>query len=133
MRNGSYLACRILSIWQFYVNMARKHFYTISSNSYANGFCQFIVIITPYDCFIVSSWLVQKNLCFHKRGVLQLYYKLHVYRNITHFLFQYPEFLTDCVILSVSSACGQLFIFKTISNFGPIVFTMIMTIRQVKY
>lgn len=43
---------------------------------------------------------------------------------------EHPKFLVDCVILSISSAVGQLFIFFTISKFGAIVFTIIMTLRQ---
>lgn len=45
---------------------------------------------------------------------------------------QHPKFLIDCVVLSISSAIGQLFIFYTIAKFGPVVFTIIMTLRQVR-
>ena len=37
----------------------------------------------------------------------------------------------DCLLTAISSAAGQLFIFATISRFGPVVFTIIMTVRQV--
>lgn len=47
------------------------------------------------------------------------------------FAAEHPKFIIDCIILSVSSAIGQLFIFYTISTFGPVVFTIIMTVRQV--
>ncbi|XP_050520735.1 adenosine 3'-phospho 5'-phosphosulfate transporter 1-like isoform X2 [Daktulosphaira vitifoliae] len=57
-------------------------------------------------------------------------YQTDSFKKTFIFITQHPEFLTDCLMLSVSSACGQLFIFKTISKFGPIVFTIIMTIRQ---
>jgi adenosine 3'-phospho 5'-phosphosulfate transporter B2 len=43
---------------------------------------------------------------------------------------EHPKFLIDCVILSISSAIGQLFIFFTIAKFGAVVFTIIMTLRQ---
>ncbi|XP_047502895.1 adenosine 3'-phospho 5'-phosphosulfate transporter 1-like isoform X2 [Penaeus chinensis] len=46
------------------------------------------------------------------------------------FMFTYPVFFWDCLILSVCSATGQLFIYHTISTFGPVVFIIIMTIRQ---
>ncbi|KAL3267810.1 hypothetical protein HHI36_006942 [Cryptolaemus montrouzieri] len=46
------------------------------------------------------------------------------------FLLKYPTFSFDCVILSICSAFGQLFIFSTISEFGPLVFVIISTIRQ---
>jgi hypothetical protein len=47
-------------------------------------------------------------------------------------MFQFPKFVFDCLILSVCSAAGQLFIYYTIATFGPVVFVIIMTIRQVK-
>lgn len=34
------------------------------------------------------------------------------------FMSQFPKFAFDCIILSVCSACGQLFIFDTINTFG---------------
>ena len=40
------------------------------------------------------------------------------------------ELSRDCFLLSVCSACGQLFIFYTISHFGAFTFTFIMTLRQ---
>lgn len=45
--------------------------------------------------------------------------------------FQHSKFTFDCLVLSLSSSIGQLFIFYTISKFGPVVFTIIMTLRQV--
>jgi adenosine 3'-phospho 5'-phosphosulfate transporter B2 len=46
------------------------------------------------------------------------------------FASEHPKFLIDCIILSVSSTIGQLFIFFTINQFGAVVFTIIMTVRQ---
>ena len=46
------------------------------------------------------------------------------------FMFKYPEFVFHCIVLSICSAFGQLFIFHTISEFGAVVFTIIMTLRQ---
>lgn len=47
-----------------------------------------------------------------------------------NFATEHPKFIFDCIILSISSTIGQLFIFYTISVFGPVVFTIIMTLRQ---
>lgn len=47
------------------------------------------------------------------------------------FLVKFPNFMWDCVLLSVCSAVGQLFIFYTISKFGPVTFVIMMTVRQV--
>uniref|UniRef100_A0A182THS4 Adenosine 3'-phospho 5'-phosphosulfate transporter 1 n=1 Tax=Anopheles melas TaxID=34690 RepID=A0A182THS4_9DIPT len=46
------------------------------------------------------------------------------------FAVDHPKFVIDCVVLSISSAIGQLFIFYTIATFGAVVFTIIMTLRQ---
>lgn len=46
------------------------------------------------------------------------------------FMFNQPELAIHVLVLSACSACGQLFIFYTISSFGPVVFTLIMTSRQ---
>lgn len=40
------------------------------------------------------------------------------------------ELSRDCLLLSLCSAAGQLFIFHTISRFGAFTFTFIMTLRQ---
>ena len=46
------------------------------------------------------------------------------------FMLNHPTFIVHAVTLSLCSACGQLFIFYTIEKFGPVTFTIIMTLRQ---
>ncbi len=46
------------------------------------------------------------------------------------FLASHADFAVHAFMMSVCSAVGQLFIFHTIAEFGPIVFTLIMTTRQ---
>merc|ERR1712078_5753 len=46
------------------------------------------------------------------------------------FLAANPAALANVLTLSLTSATGQLFIFYTIKEFGPIVFTIMMTTRQ---
>ena len=48
----------------------------------------------------------------------------------SYFMLRHPDFLMDAVILSICSASGQLFIFYTIAEYGPVVFVIIMTVRQ---
>ncbi|XP_006926896.1 adenosine 3'-phospho 5'-phosphosulfate transporter 1 [Pteropus alecto] len=48
----------------------------------------------------------------------------------TRFMGRHSEFAAHALLLSVCSACGQLFIFYTIGQFGAAVFTIIMTLRQ---
>lgn len=47
-----------------------------------------------------------------------------------NFMFSFPRFILDCLLLSVCSAAGQLFIYSTLASFGPVVFAIITTIRQ---
>ena len=46
------------------------------------------------------------------------------------FMMSHPEFAVHAEILSLASVTGQLFIFYTLQSFGPVVFTIIMTIRM---
>lgn len=46
------------------------------------------------------------------------------------FASEHPKFIIDALTISMCSAVGQLFIFYTISVFGAVVFTIIMTLRQ---
>ena len=46
------------------------------------------------------------------------------------FMLRHPDFMMDAIILSICSASGQLFIFYTISQYGPVIFVIIMTVRQ---
>jgi len=47
------------------------------------------------------------------------------------FMFRHSTFMWHVIILSITSATGQIFIFHVISTYGPLVFTIIMTLRQV--
>lgn len=49
---------------------------------------------------------------------------------VTEFLSYHPQALWYNIITAITSATGQLFIFYTIKQFGPVVFTIIMTTRQ---
>jgi adenosine 3'-phospho 5'-phosphosulfate transporter B2 len=46
------------------------------------------------------------------------------------FVTRHPEALIHIFGFSITGATGQLFIFYTIKTFGPLVFTLIMTTRQ---
>ena len=46
------------------------------------------------------------------------------------FMQRHREFSLHVLATSVCSSVGQLFIFSTIEEFGPVVFTIIMTVRQ---
>jgi len=46
------------------------------------------------------------------------------------FLGRNPAAIWDNIGIAITSATGQLFIFYTIKKFGPVVFTLIMTCRQ---
>ncbi|CAG9567718.1 unnamed protein product [Danaus chrysippus] len=45
-------------------------------------------------------------------------------------LLSQPSFVADACLLALSSAVGQLIIYRTIARFGPVVFAICMTVRQ---
>jgi len=50
---------------------------------------------------------------------------------VIDFLYYNPVALIYNIITAITSATGQLFIYYTIRKFGPVVFTIIMTTRQI--
>ena len=70
--------------------------------------------VNLFSCLLTSSSLLQQGT---------------FYTSLV-FMSQFPSFTFDCVVLSICSAVGQLFIYFTISEFGPVAFIIIMTLRQ---
>eukprot|EP00041_Stephanoeca_diplocostata_P033108 m.1084517 g.1084517 ORF g.1084517 m.1084517 type:complete len:412 (-) comp24273_c0_seq2:4951-6186(-) len=71
--------------------------------------------VNLFSCFFTLWSLVQRG---------------HLMPSIA-FMFRHSDFMFHITILSITSATGQLFIFHTIATYGPLVFTIIMTTRQV--
>merc|ERR1712224_838974 len=46
------------------------------------------------------------------------------------FMMRHSQCMLHVLLLSMAGATGQMFIFYTIKRFGPLVFTIIMTVRQ---
>ncbi|MCL4122508.1 UNVERIFIED_CONTAM: hypothetical protein GTU68_034312 [Idotea baltica] len=83
-------------------------------SQYKMSSVQMMCGVNLFSCLFTSVSLLQQG----------------VFLQSLRFMFLFPTFFWDCIILSVCSATGQLFIYYTISSFGPIVFVIIMTIRQ---
>ncbi|XP_025407925.1 adenosine 3'-phospho 5'-phosphosulfate transporter 1 [Sipha flava] len=132
-----------IGIW---IGMAMFQFFTENKHSEITTSATGVILLVGYlasDSF-TSTWqgqlfrhyqvtpmqMVFSNSLLSSLLTTVSLYQVGSFSKTLAFIKKYPEFLTDCIVLSVSSACGQLFIFKTIYNFGPIVFTIIMTIRQ---
>ncbi|CAH2095014.1 unnamed protein product [Euphydryas editha] len=69
------------------------------------------------------------NLCSCALTAAALLHRAAPHR-ATATLLRHPMFVADCALLSASSAVGQLLIYRTIARFGPVLFTIIMTLRQ---
>ncbi|XP_073683571.1 adenosine 3'-phospho 5'-phosphosulfate transporter 1 [Garra rufa] len=115
-----------------------KHPSTVTTFSGVIILCGYIV----FDSF-TSNW--QDNLFKYKMSSVQMMFGVNLFSCLftvgslleqgaffdsLAFMTRHSEFAFHAVLLSVCSACGQLFIFYTISQFGAAVFTIIMTLRQ---
>lgn len=104
-----------------------------------------VVILAGYIVFdsFTSNW--QDNLFKHKMSSVQMMFGVNLFSCLftvgslleqgalfesLAFMTRHSDFAFHAVLLSVCSACGQLFIFYTIGQFGAAVFTIIMTLRQ---
>lgn len=74
---------------------------------------QMLCGVNLFSCALTAAALAQHNTTIHSLRLLQ-----------------HPVFAMDCLLLSASSAVGQLLIYRTIARFGAVVFTIIMTLRQ---
>ena len=93
----------------FTSNWQNKLFTTYKMSS-----VQMMCGVNLFSCLLTSASLLQQGT-FYSSLV---------------FMSQYPAFGYDCFVLSVCSAVGQLVIYYTISQFGAVVFIIIMTLRQ---
>ncbi|CAK5026320.1 unnamed protein product [Meloidogyne enterolobii] len=48
-----------------------------------------------------------------------------------NFISKHENIFVDCLLLSLGSAFGQVFILMTVKRFGPVVLSLLMTIRQI--
>ncbi|KAL0964966.1 hypothetical protein UPYG_G00275060 [Umbra pygmaea] len=104
-----------------------------------------VVILGGYIIFdsFTSNW--QDNLFKYKMSSVQMMFGVNLFSCLftvgslleqgaffdsLAFMTRHSEFAFHAVLLSVCSACGQLFIFYTIAQFGAAIFTIIMTLRQ---
>ncbi|NXC21622.1 S35B2 protein, partial [Corythaeola cristata] len=104
-----------------------------------------VVLLAGYIIFdsFTSNW--QDALFTYKMSPVQMMFGVNVFSCLftvgslleqgallesVRFMARHSEFMAHAVLLSVCSACGQLFIFYTINQFGAAVFTIIMTLRQ---
>ncbi|XP_066533133.1 adenosine 3'-phospho 5'-phosphosulfate transporter 1 [Hoplias malabaricus] len=104
-----------------------------------------VIILAGYIMFdsFTSNW--QDNLFKYKMSSVQMMFGVNLFSCLftvgslleqgaffdsLAFMSRHSEFTFHAVLLSVCSACGQLFIFYTIAQFGAAAFTIIMTLRQ---
>lgn len=104
-----------------------------------------VIILAGYIVFdsFTSNW--QDNLFKYKMSSVQMMFGVNLFSCLftvgslleqgaffesLAFMSRHSEFAFHAILLSICSACGQLFIFYTIAQFGAAVFTIIMTLRQ---
>ncbi|XP_017883090.1 adenosine 3'-phospho 5'-phosphosulfate transporter 1 [Ceratina calcarata] len=75
---------------------------------------QMMCVVNMFSCLLTAMSLFQQSS----------------FPVILSFMIKYPRFIVDCLLMSICSATGQLYIFYTISKFGPVTFVIMMTIRQ---
>ncbi|XP_072801006.1 adenosine 3'-phospho 5'-phosphosulfate transporter 1 isoform X3 [Vicugna pacos] len=104
-----------------------------------------LILLAGYIAFdsFTSNW--QDALFAYKMSSVQMMFGVNLFSCLftvgslleqgallegIRFMGRYGEFAAHTLLLSICSACGQLFIFYTIGQFGAAVFTIIMTLRQ---
>ncbi|XP_023018898.2 adenosine 3'-phospho 5'-phosphosulfate transporter 1 [Leptinotarsa decemlineata] len=107
--SGVLLLCSYISFDSFTSNWQGSLF-----KQYEVKPLQMMCFVNLFSCIFTAVSLIQQG------GFMQSF----------TFMINFPSFIVDVVLLSLCSAVGQLFIFNTVSTFGPLVFVIISTIRQ---
>nr|CAG4634761.1 EOG090X05CU [Alona affinis] len=107
--SGAVLLCGYLIFDSFTANWQSALFKEHRPSS-----VQMMCGVNLMSCLFTSASLIQQGGFFYSLS----------------FAARHPEFIVHCLLTAVCSAAGQLFIFSTIANFGAVVFTIIMTVRQ---
>ena len=133
-------------IWLFLLNEqaeeASKH--STSGNNYLMSGIIILALYLAFDSF-TTNWQASlfdsyKITSIHMMMMINLWSILLTSTSLLaqsdllpafKLLFINSDLLRDCILLSICSAIGQLFIYYTISRFDAVIFTLIMTLRQV--
>lgn len=107
--SGVILLCSYIAFDSFTANWQGSLFKTYEMKP-----LQMMCFVNFFSCIFTAVSLLQQE------GFL----------NCIDFMIKFPSFILDAILLSLCSASGQLFIFNTVSTFGPLVFVIISTIRQ---
>ncbi|XP_047993036.1 adenosine 3'-phospho 5'-phosphosulfate transporter 1 isoform X2 [Leguminivora glycinivorella] len=139
-----YVTAAMISAGMVLFMLASKDEYAAGTYSLASG----VTLLALYMCCdsFTSSWQARlfartRAAPLHMVGGVNLFSALLTAAalmqqppatavNPRWSLLQHPQFAADVIMLSVSSALGQLLIYRTIARFGAVVFTIIMTLRQ---
>ncbi|XP_072933621.1 adenosine 3'-phospho 5'-phosphosulfate transporter 1 [Epargyreus clarus] len=135
-----YVTAMLISVGMVLFMFGSHDDYAVSAATSASGLC-LLALYMACDSF-TATWqaalfrahplrpphmMAAVNLCSAALAAAALAHRAAAPRTL---LLQHPVFLADCLVLSASSALGQLLIYRTIARFGAVVFTIIMTLRQ---
>lgn len=84
-----------------------------------------------YDNYSISNWQMMAAINFY--SILLTLTSLHQLGDLApaiRLLASSKSLLYDCILMSIMSSIGQMFVYFTIKRFGPVVFAVIMTLRQ---
>eukprot|EP00935_MAST-01C_sp_MAST-1C-sp1_P000063 g63.t1 len=101
-------------------------FLFVGSDSFTSQWQSFLFKKRRVSQFLVMWGTSVFSTCF---TLFSLYTSGEMMGGIA-FLLEEKEALRHALMLSLCSAVGQLFVLYTIKQFGPIIFTLIMTVRQ---
>ena len=116
-----YLVSSIFVMKSFFDNFTFQAFDAFTSNYQKHVFDRYSISFLNMMFFVnlISTILTLTSLIFN--GTLF---------ECLSFMQRHQTFAMHVLATSVCSSIGQLFIFSTIEEFGPVVFTIIMTMRQ---
>ena len=112
--SGHYFGGLIILVLYLTFDSFTSNWQTVLFDKYKMSTLHMMAAVNFFSILLTSTSLIEQ-------GDLWPAFRLILHNN---------SLLTDCLLLSIFSAVGQLFVFYTISTFGALVFVTIMTLRQ---
>ena len=91
----------------------------------------YFIYMYMYICICTYLYYLYVYVFIYMYMYISICICIYLYVYIYMYISMYIQAFLHMIILSITSATGQLFIFYTIKEFGPVHFTIIMTSRQI--
>ncbi|KAI1719367.1 UAA transporter family domain-containing protein [Ditylenchus destructor] len=117
-------------------NVLTQHSTTISGLILMFGYLMSDAFTPNFQKKLLEAKVSRCQMMFYMNGVsaflclASLFQQMSLFTSLA-FVFSHNGIFADCFLLSLAGSLGQVFIYMTIDEFGPVALSVMMTMRQI--